>query len=592
MSFADTEATELSPVVVTATRTAQTADETLASVTVIDRDEIERRQARSFQDLLRGTAGVELSNNGGPGRQTSLFLRGTNFNQTLVLIDGVKVGSATTGATAFQDIPVSQIERIEVVRGPRSSLYGSEAIGGVIQIFTRKGGGPLTPQLSLGGGSYDTYNASGGLSGGDDNGWFNIYGSYENTNGFNACNGEPPFLGCGTIEPDRDGYRNLAGSARAGYRFRNGTELDISWLGTKAHTEFDGDFVNQTDTLQQVFAGKLLVSPLPGWDVALSAGHSVDNSDNLKDGRFQSSFDTTRDVVSVQNNVYVGRKQTVTVGLDYQRDRVGGSENYTVDSRTDWGLFGEYLGNFAGHDLHASLRRDDNEQFGAYTTGNAAWGYTFGNGLRVTASYGTAFLAPTFNDLYFPLYGNPNLKPEESRSLELGLSRTQGWGRWSLNAYQTKIDDLIVARPPDFVPVNFDKARILGLEAIVSARLSAWDITTNLTLLSPVNQSPGNNNGNLLPRRSEQSFRIDADRAFGRFRVGASLYVEGRRFDDPANSIRLDPYALVGLRVEYSLTTAWRLQGRIENLLNENYETVAYYNQPGRAVYLTLRYQP
>jgi vitamin B12 transporter len=590
---ADSSSTELSPVVVTATRTAQTADESLASVTVVDRKEIEQRQARSIEDVLRGAAGVEFSNNGGIGKQTSLFLRGTNFNQTLVLIDGVKVGSATTGATAFQDIPISQIERIEVVRGPRSSLYGSEAIGGVVQIFTRKGSsGPIKPELTLGGGSFDTYNASGGVSGGNGKGWFSVYTNYKDSAGFNACNGKPPLLGCGTYEPDRDGYWNLGGSARAGYRLGNAGELDLSWLGTKARTQFDGTFVNETHTLQQVFSGKLSVSPLESWNVNLSAGHSVDNSDNLKDGRFVSSFDTNRDVLSLQNNIYLRRKQTLTAGVDYQRDQVGGSEDYLVDSRTDWGLFGEYIGSYAGHDLQLSLRRDNNEQFGSYTTGNAAWGYTFDNGLRVTTSYGTAFMAPTFNDLYYPMYGNPDLQPEKSRSIEAGLSRRQGWGKWSLNAYQTKIDDLIVARPPDFVPVNFDKARILGLEAITSARIGAWDIDTNLTLLSPINKSRGSNYGNLLPRRAEQSFRVDLARGFGRFRAGASLYVAGRRFDDPANTIRLDPYALVGLRLEYALSKAWRVQGRIENLLNENYETVAYYNQPGRAVYLTLRYQP
>jgi len=589
VSHPDSQQTELAPVVVTATRTSQAADNALASVTVIDRAQIEQRQAQTVEDLLRGTAGIELSNNGGPGEQTSLFLRGTNFNQTLVLIDGIKVGSATTGAVPFQDIPLSQIERIEVVRGPLSSLYGSEAIGGVIQIFTRKGGGPLAPHLTIGGGSYGTYDAAGGITGGGDNGWFSLYGSYRNSAGFNACNNP---LGCGVVEPDRDGYDNLGGSARAGYRFSSGTEVDLTWFGTKAHTDFDGVIANQSNTVQQVFGAKLLLRPLQAWDVNLSAGHSINNEDDLKNGSFVDSFDTSRDVASLQNNVYIGKRQTFTAGVDYQRDQVGGTTDYTVDSRTDWGLFGEYQATFADQNLRVSLRRDDNQQFGDHTTGNAAWGHTFGNGLRVTASYGTAFKAPTFNDLYYPLYGNPDLKPEQSRSCELGLSRTQRWGHWSLHAYETMISDLIVSLPPDYIPVNFDKARIRGLEAIVSARIAGWNVVNNLTLLDPVNESAGPENGNLLPRRAQQSYLLDVDRAFGRFQLGGSLYVAGRRFDNPANTIRLNPYSLVGLRVEYALSKAWRLQGRIENLFNTNFETAAYYNQPGRAVYLTLRYRP
>jgi vitamin B12 transporter len=587
--MADGEQTALAPVVVTATRTAETADAALASVTVIDRAQIEQRQAQTIEDLLRGTAGIEFGNTGGPGEETSLFLRGTNPSQVVVLVDGVKVGSATTGQTPFQYIPVDQIERIEVVRGPLSSLYGSEAIGGVIQIFTRKGGGPLTPQVTIGGGSYGTYNAAGGISAGGDNGSFSLYGSYQNSAGINSCHSP---LACGVVEPDRDGYDNLAGSARAGYRFSTAIQLDLTWFGTKAHTDFDGALVNQSNTVQQVFGAKLLLTPLQNWDVNLFAGHSLNNEDDLKNGAFVDSFDTSRDLLSLQNNVYIGKSQTLTAGVDYQRDQVGGSTDYTVDSRTDWGLFGEYQATFAGQDLRASLRRDDNQQFGAYTTGNAAWGHTFGNGLRVIASYGTAFKAPTFNDLYYPLYGNPDLKPEQSRSYEIGLSRNQPWGHWSLNLYETKISDLIVLRPPDYLPVNFDKARIRGLEAIVSARIAGWNVVSNLTLLDPVNESAGPNNGNLLPRRAQQSFRLDVDRAFGRFNFGGSLYVAGRRFEDPANTIRLDPYALVGLRVEYALSKAWLLQGRVENLLNANYQTAAYYNQPGRAGYLTLRYQP
>lgn len=185
------ESETLPLVVVTATRTEQSEDESLASVSVITREDIDKKQPLSVQDALVGIPGINISNQGGLGKNSSVFMRGTNSDQVLVLVDGVRMGSATTGTTAFQDIPIDQIEHIEIVRGPRSSLYGSEAIGGVIQIFTRKGGGGLKPFLSLGGGTNSTYKASGGVSGGDEQAWFNFSLAELYTGGINACNGIP-----------------------------------------------------------------------------------------------------------------------------------------------------------------------------------------------------------------------------------------------------------------------------------------------------------------------------------------------------------------------------------------------------------------
>jgi vitamin B12 transporter len=588
------DATELDPIIVTATRTAQTADETLASVTVVTRDEIERRQIRSVSDALLGVPGVSLTNSGGAGQPTSVLLRGTEFDHVLVLVDGVKVGSATLGATAFQDLPIDQVERIEVVRGPRSSLYGSEAIGGVIQIFTRKGGGPLAPRLSVGTGSYRTVNASLGLSGGGDRGWFDASLGFEETEGFNACFGEPFVAGCFTYEPDKDGHRKAFGSARAGYRFGQVGELDLHWLRSESETEFDGTAFggNESAGVQQVLGGKALFSPLAGWDVTLLAGRSWDELDVAYNGVFLDTFDTVRDSLSWQNDLSVGDDHLLTAGIDYLNDRVDGTIDYSVDSRSNTGVFGQYQGESGRHLLKVSLRHDDNEQFGGHTSGDAAWGYAFENGLRLTASYGTAFKAPTFNDLYFPFFGNPDLDPETSRSLELGLAGSHTAGTWSVNLYQTDIEDLIAFDAIVQTPANIASSRIRGLEAVASGRLAGWDLRANLTLLDPENRSGGPNQGNLLPRRAEQTFRLDLDRTAGRFRLGGSLFAAGRRFDDLGNEIPLDAYALVDLRADYAFAESLRLQGRIENLFDEEYETAAYYNQPGRSFYLTLRYQP
>lgn len=587
-------ATELDPLIVTATRTAQTADKTLASVTVISRDDIVRQQAQSVQDLLRGIAGISISNNGGAGKATSVFLRGTESDHVLVLIDGVKVGSATLGTTAFQHIPVELIERIEIVRGPRSSLYGSEAIGGVIQIFTRKGGGAPKPFFSIGAGSDNTYSASAGVSGGGHRGWFSLSTSGIDTRGFNACNGKPSpgGAGCFTREPDKDGYRNLSASLRAGYRFENGLEVDGHVLRTRGDTDFDGSFVNESESVQQILGGTFRFSPVDTWQVTLAAGRSRDESDNFNDGTLRSQFTTRRDSLSWQNDVSIADDHLLTLGLNYQNDRVDGSTAYAVSSRDDKGLFAQYQGAFATHDLQLSLRQDDNEQFGEHTTGGIGLGYALAKNLRLTAAYGTAFKAPTFNELYFPGFGNATLRPEASRSVELGLRRKAGWGQWSLNVYETRIDDLIAYDSSIFAPANINQARIRGLEAILTTQLKGWDINTNLSLLDPENRSSGANGGNVLPRRAEESLRIDADRQFGQYSLGATLRAEGKRYEDLANSRKLDGYATLDLRADYMLDRDWQLQARLENLLDKDYETAAFFNQPGRGLFVTLRYQP
>jgi len=581
-------------IIVTATRTAETTDETLAAVTVITRNDIERLQVSSVQSLLQGIAGINIANNGGAGKATSLFFRGTESDHMLVLIDGIKVGSATLGTTAFQHIPVEQIERIEVVRGPLSSLYGSEAIGGVIQIFTRKGGAETKPFFSIGGGSYDTYNASLGVSGGGERGWYSLSASGYDTKGFNACNGKPSpgGAGCFTVEPDEDGYSNLSGSLRAGYRFESGLEVDAHALQTNADTEFDGGFVNESESVQKVLGGSVRFSPLDIWQISLVAGSSQVESDNFKDSVFKSRFETERNTLSLQNAISITDDHLLTLGVDNQKDQVGGTTTYAVTSRDNQGIFAQYKGVMAAQAIQLSLRQDDNEPFGEHNTGNAAWAYTLVNDLRINASYGTAFKAPTFNELYYPGYGNASLQPEKSRSVEFGLREKTSWGRWSSSIYETRIEDLIAFDASIFAPGNINQARIRGLEVILAAQLESWDFATNFTLLDPENRSNGTNRGNALPRRAKQSFRLDASSHVGQYTVGTTLFAENKRYDDLANTRELSGYATVELRVEYELAKDWLLQARVENLFDKDYETAAFFNQPGRGLYMTLRYQP
>ncbi len=581
--------------VVTATRTAQFPDAALASVSVITRRDIERMQAQSLPDALRGMAGLTLSNSGGMGKATSVYMRGANADHVLVLIDGIKAGSATTGTASFQDIPVAQVERIEIVRGPRASLYGSEAIGGVIQIFTRKGGGAPAPSFSASAGSYGTVNGTLGVTGGGEQGWLSARLDQQDIAGFNACNGKPApgAAGCRVNEPDKDGYRNSSLGLRGGYRFDNGAVADFNALQTDSLSKSDGSNLagNETRGAQQVLGGSVRFAAAEQWQVTLRGGRSRDDSDLFFNGLHIDRYNTRRDSLTWQNDIALNDSQMLSAGLDYQQDRIESLRAYAQTARSNRALFGLYQGSFGAHGIEASLRRDDNQQFGGHNTAGLGYGYELSEGTRLTASWGTAFKAPTFNQLYYPGFGSATLRPELSRTVEACVRGQGAAFRWSLNAYQTTITDLIGFDPLTFVPVNINTARLKGLEGQLQAKFAGWDFGGTLTLQDP-RQTSGTNQGRLLNRRATETMRVEASRGFGAYRLGGSLYAEGRRFDDLANTQRLGGYGLLDLLAEYRIARGWLVQGKISNLLDRRYETARFYNQPGRGLYFTLNYQP
>ncbi len=587
----------LDPVIVTATRTAITADQALSSVSVLTRADIQRLQPVSLSSLLTGLPGVAFAQAGGLGQQTSLFLRGTNSSHTLVLIDGVRVGTVSAGLAAFEQLPVDQIERIEIVRGPRSSLYGADAIGGVIQIFTRHGSGHggLTPSLRLTAGSRRFAGGQAGLSGGDANAWYNLSVGARYTRGINACRvgaGEV-FAGCFVDEPDRDASRNSNLLANGGYRWSNGAELALDYLRSKSEVEFDGSpYGNQARNSQQVAGARWSFRPLPSWTATLSAGQNLDHSSTYDNGVFLRYSNSRRNQASWQNDLALTDSQLLTVGLDWQNEHLASDTGYLGSTRDNIAGFAQYLATFERQEWQLSVRRDHNQQFGDHNTGAAAWGYRLNHGLRFSASYGTAFHAPTFNDVYYPYgLGNPGLLPETSHSTELGLAQEQPGWNWALNAYRTDIDQLI-ALDASFYPRNISRARIRGLEAQAGMQAGPWQAQAYLTLQQPQNHDGGANEGHLLPRRPQRTLRLDLDRPLGDVAVGATVYVAGKRYDDIANRHRLGGYATVDLRASYALTDRWQLEGKLSNIADRRYQTAYYFNQPGRSLYLTLRYQP
>jgi len=590
---------ELDGVLVTGTRTEIAIEDSLVPAQVIDREQIERSQARDLIDLLHGRAGIDIGNTGGRGKLSSLYLRGAESDHVLVLVDGVRINSATAGMPAIQDLPLSQVERIEIVRGPRSSLYGSEAIGGVIQIFTRGGGaGGLRPHLLVGGGSHDTREIEAGFGYRGGRGWIGVHGGYASTDGFDACRGSGTlFAGCFTDEPDEDGYRNVSFGLRGGLRVDDALEVEGNFLHAAGRNEFDGSWTNLSETLQQAAGLRLRYAPAGGrLSLAAALGRSRDRSHDYHDGEFRSTFDTRRDTVSLQADLRLAPGHVLTLGAEHGNDRVDSTTAYAARDRGNTSVFLAWDGTAGAHRLQASLRNDDNEQFGNHLTGSLGWGRAFGNGLRLNATLGTGFKAPTFNDLYYPGSESPWLRPEKSASLNLGLSQAVGSHRWSLDLFESRIDDLIVFTypPPDYLGIgeNIDQARIRGAEFTYAGSFSGFDLSLQLSHVDPRDRSGGANDGNVLARRARNSGRIDLDRAFGPFRAGLTVRGAGARYDDPANTVHLGGYAVADLRLEYALHRDWTLLARAGNVFDRQYETVAWFRQPGREYQLSLRWKP
>ncbi|HWS79328.1 MAG TPA: TonB-dependent receptor plug domain-containing protein, partial [Thermomonas sp.] len=364
------EARDLDNVVVTATRTAITADAALAAVEVIEREEIEQGAARSLPELLRGRAGISLVNQGGIGKLSTLFLRGTESDHVLVLIDGVRVGNATSGLASLQDIPLEQVERIEIVRGPRSSLYGADAIGGVIQVFTRRDAGSagVRGRGRIGAGSHGLREASAGLDLRGARGGVGIDLAHQATDGINACTGfyDPAtWAGAGCfIVPgthlDRDGYRNDSATLRADYAPDDAWRFDARAFRAEGHNDYDGDYADNSDIVQQVVGGGIRWKPSAALQVKLAVGRNTDVSDNDIGDSFANRYDTTRDNASLQGDFSVAKRHVLSAGFDWLRDRADVQDPWSpfAASRGNRAVFAQYqgrLGASAAHDLQLSL---------------------------------------------------------------------------------------------------------------------------------------------------------------------------------------------------------------------------------------------
>jgi len=579
--------------IVTASRVAQTADETLASVSVITKKDIEKHQYRTVAEAIGSLQGVVIGNSGGLGKQTSIFLRGTESNHTQVLLNGVKLATNAFGAPQIELIPLNLIERIEVVRGPQSGLYGSGSIGGTIQIFTKKGSGDLTPHLSIGFGTHDTKETTFGVSGGDTSTWYNLSGGYTETAGFNSCDGRSGtlFIGCFATEPDKDAFRNANASLRVGHHFSNSLELEFFSLYSEGESEYDG-YYNTTDFLQHSFGTTASFNVTNIWAIKSTLSQARLESDNKGAGAFAKGFaDNQQDYFSLQNDIQLNDTHLLTVGYDYEDDKIETDNNYITRNRHSNGIFTQLVGEAGRHNYQISYRSEDDEQFGHHQTGAISGGVLITMNLRLTGSFGTAFVAPSLIDLYSPFGANPNLDPERSKSYELGLEGKHSGVNWSANAYRTDIKDLI-SLDTFWVPQNISEAVITGLELQANGELVGIDLDGQLTWINPEDRSGGVNDGKVLARRAEQTFTLNASKSFGDFNLASKVFISGRRFDDAANTRRLAGFTTVDLVGAYKVNKALTAHIKISNLFNEEYETVSGFNTDGSNIFFSISYQP
>lgn len=577
----------LDPVVVTPTLTSRTTEASLSSVTVIDEKQLRERQPQDMTEMLRGQPGVDITGNGAFGKATSVYLRGTGSSSTLLMVDGVRLRSATAGSPSWQFLPTTLIDRIEIVRGPRGSLYGADAVGGVVQVFTpgaRHLNNEQSGWMELGGGSFNSRRVAAGAQGEQDGTRYNVAVDRFDTDGTEIREGSE----------DR-GYDNTSAVARLTHRFDNDAEIGVFGFRAAGSTEFEGSTPEQekvTDYAMQIAGVKGQLWVTENWLSKLILSDARDDNENFTDGDRDSIFNTRSRAANWQNVFALGDHQLV-VGADYLQDLVDSTTLYSEEERENTAGFAQLLLNFGAFDVQASGRYDDNEAYGSETTGGLALGYKLDAHHRIRASYGTAFRAPTFNDLYFPGFGNDQLDPESSKSTEVGARGQYQYWYWDIAAYQTDVDDLIAyaLQGGRYAPFNVNRARIRGAEVAVGVDINQWRAGAAFTAQDPEDRDTGL----VLQRQSQRSFRFDLDRALGEFSLGGSVVLQGHRYNDADNDVRLSGFGLLDLRAGWNFAPNWSTRLAVKNVLDKEYTTAQNfagwnYMNAGRSVMLSLRY--
>lgn len=596
---------------VTANRLPQPIKNVIADISVITSEQIQSAGQSTIVELLSSQPGIEIGTSGGMGSSSSIFMRGTNSNQIVVLVDGVRINNITDGRTNFGNLPLAQIERIEILRGAASTLYGQDAIGGVIQIFTKKANENTALSGRIGYGSYNTKSADFGITGKQQDFSYSLNIASIDTDGFSAKR-----VRSGP-QSDNDGYRNLSASAFASYNIAENHQVGLQFFNSDGRFNYDGAVTNYDGSVNQkknyyndmtqtsigVFSKNKFTSL---WDSTLRISQGIDENNLFDDAIYKSRSKQTQ--YSWQNDLNLSLG-TITFLTERLEQRLISNTEYDKTTRTSNGIFVGYLGTFDNHQLQANYRKDNNSQFGFRDTGAIGYAYNITPAWKFSTNFGTAFKAPTFADLYFPsdfwngrADSNPNLRPETSRNIDIGLRYQSKTQSISLVAFKNKIENLIIYSTNSCTGVsnicNINEAEIKGLSLSGWQIIDGWNIRANLDIQSPKDTS----NDKLLPSRANRHGAISVGKAFSDWKINAEMLASSKRFQDGANQFELDGYAIINLSAAYQINNDWQVQGRFNNILNKNYalSTTASkygpndpaYNTPGANLFISLQYTP
>ncbi|PTT72625.1 TonB-dependent receptor [Pseudomonas sp. HMWF007] len=600
-AFAETferdEALKLPDTLISANRQVEARNDSSAANTVFTREDIDRLQPGSVTDLLQRVPGVQVAQAGGRGSLPGIYIRGTQSAQSLVLVDGQRIGSSTSGDSNLQHLNIDQIERVEVLRGSRSVIYGSDAIGGVIQIFTRRGTEQsLQPRLHLGFGSHQTWDRSLGLTGGDEKTRFNLGASLDDTAGLDRTHESYP------SDSDHDAYRNKSISLSLSHALTDDIEVGANLLDNRGKSEFDSPFGNYQQQQYSDFNVSSISSYFDArvnniWKTRIEIGHTENREktlDKLSDELYV--FNTYRDSVNWQNDLTLDARNSLILGGDWYEDRINSSTAFEENSRWNRAAFIQHRYQADSFSTELGLRHDDNQQFGGQNTWSGTFTLPLNPNNDLLLSYSEGFRAPTFNDLYYPDFSNPALKPETSKSYELQWrSQLSDSSRLEASIYRTDLKNAIISannKPPE----NVASARINGFEAALKQELFGWQSNLGVAIIDPRDRDTGHT----LARRARRTMSWDLDRQFDRLSLGASWQAVSSSYDDKDNTQSLGGYGLIGLRSSWALNREIKLDLKVDNLLDKGYSRALYsydgsqygYREEGRAWVFGVTWTP
>lgn len=592
-AIAQSTSGELDTVVVTATRTLVSLNDVLADVSVVDAETIARSGAVSLADVLVHLPGIEMTRNGGPLGTTNLFLRGGNTNHTVVMIDGIRIDTQSgSGGATCQAIPASQIDRIEVLRGPAAAVYGSDAVAGVIQVFTKVGEGGFTPSLGLGVASQGTRTVTAGVRGAQEGWRYALAVGRELSAGYNI---QP------AANPDKDDYARHIASLRIGKDLVAGHQLNATWVYSNADAGYDSttnksnpNYAKDNRTQQRLSA--LGVNWQAKWSDAWSTQLALTRADDryatLPAPGAEPSYDTKTQIeTALLQSTWSGRNMNATVALERRDDRLRNAGTQPRDTRRSQDALAlGYAHQLGTHRWQVNARLDDDSEFGRYTTGALAYGWAFAPDWRLTASAGTAFRVPTLYQR-FSEYGFAGLAPEKAFNREVGLKFVHQGHAFSAVAYLNQVSNLISFAGPGACVSTFGcyantaRAKLQGvtLSGVTHTANVVW--SASLDLQDPVDATTGKR----LARRAQRLLKLGAETAWQDWSLKADVLLSSDRYDRATDARPLLPgYGLLNLSATKALAPEWTLLLRVDNLGDKYYETARGYATPGRTVFAGL----